>query len=315
MCASRRSAVWPQMVAVALLGLGAAGCADSSRFSDLGFDRPSPPPETTGSIQQQPAGRVESRPLPHIAGGGDGSSGGGRGMGSYQPGNADVTGSLPAPPPPRFTWEGGTPIVVARGETLETLARRYDVPASAIMEANGINAPAHIHPGQHLVIPRRRGPAAVASATQTHVASTAHEGPSTIPAGSARSALAPASSVHVVAPGETLHSIARLYHKSVLVIAKANNMAPDRMVRVGDRIVIPGAAVASAQQSAAPASVPVAGPIRGESSIASAESPHSARIATQAAPEPPPTAAKAAEPAGSLPSFRWPVRGRVIANL
>ena len=41
-------------------------------------------------------------------------------MGSYQPGNGDVTGSLrPAPPPPTWTWEGGTPIVVAPGETLE----------------------------------------------------------------------------------------------------------------------------------------------------------------------------------------------------
>ena len=45
----------------------------------------------------------------------------------------------------------------------------------------------------------------------------------------------------------------------------------------------------------------------------SAESPHSARVAT---PEVPAQAStiKTAEPAGGLPSFRWPVRGRVIAS-
>ena len=42
-------------------------------------------------------------------------------MASYQPGG-DVTGSL-APPPPRFTWEGGTPITVGPGETIETISR------------------------------------------------------------------------------------------------------------------------------------------------------------------------------------------------
>jgi murein DD-endopeptidase MepM/ murein hydrolase activator NlpD len=114
--------------------------------------------------------------------------------------------------------------------------------------------------------------------------------------------------MHVVAPGETLRSIGRLYGKPVLVLAKANNIPPDFMVRVGQRIVIPdvqagqGAAVAP-RTTALPA-----GP-----DLATAESPHSARVAT---PEPPAqeSTLKTAEPAGGLPSFRWPVRGRVIAG-
>ena len=49
---------------------------------------------------------------------------------------------------------------------------------------------------------------------------------------------------------------------------------------------------------------------------ASAESPHSARVAV---PEPAPateqtSTVKTAEPAGALPGFRWPARGRVIAG-
>ena len=48
--------------------------------------------------------------------------------------------------------------------------------------------------------------------------------------------------------------------------------------------------------------------------FAAAESPHSARIAAPVAPPAQQGPVKAAEPAGALPSFRWPVRGRVIAG-
>ena len=312
MCASRRSAVWPQVLAVALMGLGAAGCTDSSRFAE--FDSERPRGEVTGSVPQ-PGNRVESRALPRL---GDGVSGGGRGMGSYQPGNGDVTGALPpsAPPPPlppRFTWEGGTPITVAPGETLETIARRYDVPVAALMEANNITRPGGVHPGQHLVIPRRRGPATALAAPPTRVASSAAAMPSPAPVGPPRNALAAGASMHVVAPGETLHSIARHYGKPVLVLAKANNIAPDTMVRVGERITIPGGAstpvaAASAPAAPAPRNEPPVG------SLAAAESPHSARLAAAVAPDAEEGGAKAGEAGGSVPGFRWPVRGRVIAG-
>jgi murein DD-endopeptidase MepM/ murein hydrolase activator NlpD len=307
MYASRGSAVWPQVVAIALMGLGAAGCtSDSGRFSDFSSDNSSRG-EVTGSIGTN---RVESKPLPHLASN-EGVSGGGRGMGSYQPGNGDVTGSLPAAPPrPAWTWEGGTPITVGAGETLETISRRYGVPVAALMEANSVGNPALVHPGQHLVIPRRRGPGAAAlSAPQTRIASTAPAIPSGAPVGPPQTALAPAAGTHVVAPGETLHSIARLYGKPVMALAKANNIPPDTMVKVGERLIIPDVHAAAA---AAPPVAP-----RGEGtvgSLATADSPHSARLAAPVEPEAQESAVKAAEPAGGLPSFRWPVRGRVIAG-
>lgn len=312
MCASRNPAVGPQLVVIALMGLGAAACsADSGRFSDNTYSSGAPPrSEVTGSIPQT---SVDSRPLPRLAGNaGDGVSGGGRGMGSYQPAGGDVTGSLPpAPPPPAWTWEGGTPIIVERGETLETISRRYGVPVAAIMEANNITSPALVHPGQHLVVPRRRGPvAAVSPPPQTRIATTAPAAP----VGPPRTALAPSAGVHIVAPGETLHSIARTYGKSVLALAKANNIAPDTMVRIGDRIVIPnmGAAASTPPAPAMPrAEAPAPPPAN--SNLATAGSPHSAWVAEPAAPTEQPGSLKSAEPAGGLPSFRWPVRGRVIA--
>ncbi len=119
MCASPRSAIWPQLVAISLIGFAAASCsANSGRFGE-GFGPSNPPPsrgDVTGSIQTAPASHIESRPLPHIASADEGNSGGGHGMGSYQP-NGEVTGSIPAaPPPPVWTWEGGTPVTVGPGE-------------------------------------------------------------------------------------------------------------------------------------------------------------------------------------------------------
>ena len=320
MCASRRSALGPRVVAIALIGFGAASCSsDSGRLSDI-FGSDNSSHEVTGSIPPGANGRVESRPMPHLAGReGEGTSGGGRGMGSYQPGT-EVTGAITpaAPPPPTWTWEGGKPIIVAPGETLEVISRRYGVPVSAIIEANSISSPAMVRPGEHLVIPRRQGPMA-ASAPMTRVATTARPIPSATPVGSPRSALTPGSGTHVVAPGETLHSIARLYGKPVMMLAKANNLAPNTMVKAGDRIVIPGVrgtatAAAPATPPAPRAEPPATAAAPKTQNLATAEAPHSARLASPAAPPAPETAVKAAEPAGSVAGFRWPVRGRVIAG-
>jgi murein DD-endopeptidase MepM/ murein hydrolase activator NlpD len=309
---TRQWAIWPRLVAVSLIGLGAASCSsDSGRFGDWQSNASSRN-DTTGSIPQQshPVAHVESQPLPRLTSADPGMSGGGRGMGSYEP-NSEVTGSI-APPPPAYSWEGGTPIVIEPGESLETISRRYNVPVSAIMQANNISNPTAIHPGEHLVIPR---PKSAAGYMPARPASTAAVMPPMGPVGAPKTALAPTSGMHVVVPGETLHSIARAYGKPVMVLAKANNIPPDTMVRVGERIVIPdvqpGVAAPRVQASAAPAPAPIPAP-----AYASAESPHSARVAV---PEPaaatePQSAVKTAEPAGSLPSFRWPARGRVIAG-
>ena len=314
---TRQWAIWPRLVAVSLIGLGAASCsADSGRFGE-GFGGSQSRNDTTGSIPQQshPVAHVDSQPLPRLAAAADpGTSGGGRGMGSYEP-NSEVTGSIPAaPPPPTYTWEGGAPIVVEPGETLESMSRRYGVPVSAIMQANNISNPTAIHPGEHLVIPRLKSGAGYIPARPASAAAVL---PPIGPVGAPKTALAPTSGIHVVTPGETLHSIARAYGKPVMVLAKANNIPPDTMVRVGERIVIPdiqpgqAGAASRLQASAAPAPALIPGP-----AYASAESPHSARVAV-----PEPAAAteqqnsvKTAEPAGSLPSFRWPARGRVIAG-
>ena len=67
MSASRRSASWPQLVAISLIGIGVASCSvDSGRFNE-GFGSSNPPAahgDVTGSIESS---HVESRPLPQVA--------------------------------------------------------------------------------------------------------------------------------------------------------------------------------------------------------------------------------------------------------
>jgi murein DD-endopeptidase MepM/ murein hydrolase activator NlpD len=48
---------------------------------------------------------------------------------------------------------GGTPVVVATGETANTLSARYGVPASAILAANGLSSGSSLTPGSRITIP------------------------------------------------------------------------------------------------------------------------------------------------------------------
>ena len=212
-----------------------------------------------------------------------------------------MTGAIAAPKPVAsgsWTGEGGTPITVAHGDTVDGIARRYGVPASAIIQANSLAAGATIHPGQQLVIPRYRG--ARAPTPTPPIASAAAAAPATGNPG-----------VHVVAAGETLSKISRLYGKPVNALAKANNIPVNARLNVGDRLIIPGVRTSAAKPNAAPAvadATPAPSPQKEPAPSASVFMPASE---TPAATE----ASNASEGTGSLPKFRWPANGRVITGV
>ena len=230
-------------------------------------------------------------------------------MGSYQPANGEITGSV-APHRRRHRHGPGRrhAVIVAPGETLEMIARRHHVPVSAIMQANNITNPATVHPGQHLVIPRYRAPAPVAYAPPaTRIATV----PGAVPVGAPRIALAPAAGVHIVAPGETLeqyraalrqtgHSAGQGQHISRLTPwsgwASASSFPSDSRAR------------SRALNAAPPPPIrDVEPPSENRRTAPGKRRLLSRRQRSRAR-------SKTAEPVGSLPSFRWPVRGRVIAG-
>ena len=243
---SPRTALWPQLVAISLIGLGVAGCADSTRFGDLfGSTNSIPRNDAYGpGAQSASANRIEAAPLPHLANTDDGASGYGRSAGGHQP---DANGAARTTAPPS-----------------------YRSPAAA--------------------------PARTASAPQ--------------PAASTRrNALVAPAVVHVVKAGQNLRTIAHIYHKPVTVISKANNLAVNAKLKAGARITIPDIKEASqATQGRVEAS---AAPPTGK--VAMADSSQTARVVEPTPAMSSQEAVKTAEPAGSLPGFRWPVRGRVIA--
>lgn len=320
---SRRA---PQVAALALISVAFAGCsADTqSRFSQSNFSNPFRS-ETTASVPQQqapqsaPYGRVErgpqysSQPLPPPVSAPQsypsypqqgGVSGGGRGMSSYTPPAAPITStgsvaprSVAAVKPGQV---GGTTIIVGTSDTLDGLAKRYNVSSAAILQANGYRGPRALQPGQQLIIPR----------------ATAQAAPSPAPAAVAAAPPAGVSSTHVVNRGETLMSLSRRYNVTLSQLAKANNLTPTSKLGIGSKVVIPGARSAPAIAAAQPAAEqkPVVVAQAPQTKPATPEPQQKARLAS-ATPEVPESApAKATETTSALPAFRWPARGRVIAG-
>jgi murein DD-endopeptidase MepM/ murein hydrolase activator NlpD len=126
------------------------------------------------------------------------------------------------------------------------------------------------------------------------------------------------SLVHIVAPGETLMKLSRKYQKSLSEIARANSIPPFTMVKAGDRIIIPGVSAPQAVTQRKPTALlaqqakppkPAAPP---EPKVAAAPPADSARMVTPAAQNPEPEKSKR-DLSAAMPTFRWPVRGRVIA--
>jgi murein DD-endopeptidase MepM/ murein hydrolase activator NlpD len=327
--ALRRLRQFPPVAALALISVAFAGCsADTGRFSNNPFASPyasrPAPQDTTGSIPptaRAPASAVENRPLPqyqpgtppqsYAVYGSQSVSGGGHGVGSYSPPSSPIetTGSV-APKSiaaaDGWTREGGSRIIVGTSDTVDILARRYSVPPDAILKANNLVGPRALQPGQQIIIPRR-----AASASAYNVAPAA-SAPATRPAST--SEFSDAKSVHVVNAGETLMSISRRYKVSPGHLSKANNLTPDSKLKIGGRLTIPGgkAPVASAPAATESKKQVVAAV---NTAPAPAAPEHKARVASATGDvDAAEMAAKPSETTAGLPTFRWPVRGRVISG-
>ncbi len=99
--------------------------------------------------------------------------------------------------------------VVAPGETLFSIARRYGTTVEAIAHANSIPDPRQIYAGQRLLVPSALGPVDIWG-------------------------------THVVRPGETLQGIARRYGVDWRALALANFLINPSLLTAGQVLRIPG---------------------------------------------------------------------------
>src|SRR3954468_1526590 len=338
----------PQVAVLTLMSVGFAGCSADmqTRFSDSSFSNPfASPPEATGSVptpaaerREQPqyarpqtsAPQFQSQALPPPAvatppaypASSGGVSGGGRGISSYAPPShspIETTATVPprsvaaTRPSAQPSAHNGATIIVGTSDTLDSLAKRHNVSAAAILQANGYKGPRVLSPGQQLIIPKQTAMAAAA--------------PALAPAASKPvAAAASAPSVHIVNRGDTLISIARRNNVPVGELARANNLDQTAKLSLGMKLTVPGSRSAAAAPAAQPvAAVALAQPATTvavpATKMASAGPPQAARLAsatTNVVEEKPVVVEQApvkpSEATGALPTFRWPVRGKVITT-
>ena len=100
---------------------------------------------------------------------------------------------------------------VQYGDTLGSIALRYNTTVAALANQNGIANPSRIYVGQRLVIPASGGPYPPTSGRQ----------------------------VHVVQPGQNLFRIGLLYGYDVNTMAALNGLWNPNQIYVGQRLLIP----------------------------------------------------------------------------
>ena len=167
---SPRTAIWPQLVAISLIGLGVAGCADSGRFGDLFGSTGSTNTAARGdaygaAAPSASATHIEAKPLPHLASAEEGAPGYGVGAtragappSHYQPmaiaPSQSSTVSHRTASAPRGKLVAPSVVhIVAAGETLKSIARSYRKPVAVIARANNLAVNAKVKPGERITIP------------------------------------------------------------------------------------------------------------------------------------------------------------------
>jgi membrane-bound lytic murein transglycosylase D len=139
--------------------------------------------------------------------------------------------------------------MIARGETIGGIAKRYHVDVSYILAANPKVRSKALKVGQRLMIPVSLAARSGVSASRTRVRVSekpVSAGPSESDAGST------AARFHTVRPGESLWQIAQRYHVKINDLREWNDMTPQDVLKPGVRLLVsrPGGASEVAAESA-----------------------------------------------------------------
>lgn len=113
--------------------------------------------------------------------------------------------------------QGSVVHTVTWGDTLFSLARRFDTSVDAICRVNGLADPTQIYAGQRLIIPTAHAPTAPDEAGATHT----------------------------VQAGENLFRIALRYGVTVKALVELNGLYNADQIVAGQQLAIPGSATAS----------------------------------------------------------------------
>jgi murein DD-endopeptidase MepM/ murein hydrolase activator NlpD len=254
-----------------LAGLGLlflSGCSsDVTRFSQS--DSPFSNPFASNTTHAAPTSGVTTSPLAHGAPAASGT----RTASLSKP--QAVGGSAAG-----WTAAGGSPIVVANGENLDTISGRYGVPSAALLSANGLSNASEVKSGTHLVVP------------VYHADGHAVAGAESEKAGKKRD--------KDVADADLSKSAKKAKDKEK--VAKADKAAKDAENSASkDAKESKGAAVAEAEPSKS-----------SEVKKPAVDKTPTGNLESGASQSKTPLTGAQADAAGTEPEFRWPARGRII---
>lgn len=150
-----------------------------------------------------------------------------------------------AAPPPAAPTSSAAIYVVAAGDTLYSIALKFNTTIQALQELNNLANPNTLTIGQRLKIPG----AEAASAEGTAASQPTRAGPTMAPAVASPSppnakdaTRAPTSETYTVQPGDTLASIAQQYGITIEELARVNNIKNVNLLSIGQILIIPATA-------------------------------------------------------------------------
>ncbi|MEJ8475995.1 peptidoglycan DD-metalloendopeptidase family protein [Roseibium algae] len=224
---------------------------------------------------------------------------------------------------------GGTRIPVRSGDTVTSLSRRYGVPVEAIVAVNGIEDPSQVRPGQTIVIPTyvySSGNGASGATTKTASMATAvPTGAATRNVGLVNVGAVPKPSPYdqvitgSVRPTETVYSSTPMperkpYHQPTFAEISSGKVANDAtpiQITSGPKTK-PSSWNSARNEPRKVGSVSGYVPMPKDSAKGQQSSGNDARPTE---PITRPQVVANVEPVSAvIPSFRWPVRGRIISN-
>lgn len=220
-----------------------------------------------------------------------------------------------------ITYPNYQVIVARRNDTMNDVAGRVGLTGAELARYNGLPATYLPRSGEVLALPKGTVipvDASEVSASSEPAASSLESIAQTAigRAGGAKPQVAvqegPEPIRHVVEPGETIYSIARLYRVSVPSLASWNGLGKDLAVREGQRLLIPVVEDGSPQEQT---DVAAAEPAPGEGSVTpippSAVEPLPAAVEEAVVPESP-NLVEDRTPVGASRKLLKPVSGEIL---
>ena len=171
---------------------------------------------------------------------------------------ATVPAPVPVVHPPAKAWPSDTTTyVVASGDSLSLIAKRFNVTQSEVMALNKITDPKKLRIGQRLLLPGKvevNAQKPVRKAVEKKAVAVVK------PVAAAAVTAVAGGNVYVVKSGDCLSKIAATHGVKTAELRKANNLKSD-VVRVGQKLSMPGAVAKTASVTPAVDAVTSGSPV------------------------------------------------------